>query len=130
MPYRLVAQLLISVLAATAMAQSNGKTKPPESCETPENPGHGITPPRLISAPGPNYPLMASENARAQRVALEVVVSSKGRACGPQVKQSPGPEFERAALAAIRDWKWKPATKSGTPIAVRITVEMSFQTSK
>jgi hypothetical protein len=35
--------------------------------------------------------------------------------------------FERAALDAIRGWKWKPATRDGAPMAVRITVQMTFK---
>jgi TonB family protein len=130
MHYRLIAALLISVLATNSTAQSGAKTKPPENCEEPESPGHNITPPRLVDAPGPEYPLMATESPRAKTVVLLLVVGTNGRACGPQVQQSAGPEFERAALRAIRDWKWKPATKDGVPVAFRTAVEMSFQRLK
>jgi TonB family protein len=70
---------------------------------------------------------MANEYPGAKTVVLLIVVGTNGRACGPQVKQSAGPEFERAALRAIRDWRWKPAIKEGSPVATRIAVEMSFQ---
>jgi protein TonB len=130
MLYRIVARLLICGLAATSLAQSDAKPKVPQSCEVPVNPGHGITPPRLISSPGPSYPNHASEDHRAKVAILALVIGSNGRACDPQVKQSPGPEFERAALDAIRDWRWKPASRGRTPVAVSITVEMSFQSTK
>jgi protein TonB len=130
MHYRLIAALLISVLAATSTAQSDAKAKLPENCEAPESPGHNITPPHLVDAPGPEYPLMANESPRAKTVVLLVVVGTNGRACGPQVKQSAGPDFERAALRVIRDWKWKPAIKDGVPVAFRTAVEMSFQKLK
>lgn len=129
-PLRHVACLLSAVLAATTLAQSNTKPKPPENCEAPENPARGITPPRLISAPDPAYPRGVREEAGPQTVTLSVVVGSNGKACNPQVNDSPGPEFERAALDAIRDWRWKPGSREGKPIAVQITVEMTFQTSR
>lgn len=130
MHYRLIAAVLISVLTANSAAQSDAKTQHPENCEAPESPGHNITPPRLLDAPGPEYPLMANESPRAKTVVLLVVVGTNGRACGPQVKESAGPEFEHAALRAIRDWKWRPATKNGAPVAFRTAVEMSFQKLK
>ncbi len=131
MRYRFIAALLISSVATVSSAQSDAKAKLPETFEAPENPGQNITPARLVSAPYPEYPLMASENhAGAKTVVLLIVVGTNGRACGPQVKQSAGPEFERSALRAIRDWKWKPAIKEGTPVATRIAVEMSFQKFK
>jgi hypothetical protein len=102
MPYRNVARLLICGLTATSMAQSDTKPKVEQSCEVSVNPGHGITPPRLISSPGPAYLNGASDSHGAKVVILAVVVGSNGKACDPQVKQSPGPEFERAALDAIR----------------------------
>src|SRR5450755_3233165 len=122
MPYRIVARLLICSLAAISTAQSDAKAKVPQTCEAPVNPGHGIAPPRLISSPGPSYPNDASKDHRAKVVILAVVVDSNGRACDPQVKQSPGAQFERAALDAIRDWRWKPASRGGAPVPVSITV--------
>jgi TonB family protein len=107
----LVAFLLI-LLTATSVAKSKPQSNLSPTCEAPANPGRGITPPRVISAPGPDYP-KGTNDSRPEAVVLEVIVGSNGRACDPQVKQSPGPEFERAALDAIRGWKWKPATRDG-----------------
>ena len=127
MPYRIVARLLICGLIATSMAHSDTKLNVGQSCEAPVNPGHGISPPQLINSPGPAYPNGANDSHLARVVILAVVVGSDGKACDPQVKESPGLEFQRAALVAIHDWRWKPASRAGTPVAVGITVEVSFQ---
>jgi TonB family protein len=119
---------LVAVLIALAEGQTgSSKVAAPRSCEVPANPGRDIKPPRIIDAPNPAYPLSASRTTQAQAVALCVVVGSDGKPCGPEIPHSPGPEFDRSALEAIKDWKWKPALQNGKPVAVRISVEMTFQ---
>jgi protein TonB len=129
MPYRIFG-LLICGLIVASMAQSGPKPKDVPSCEVSVNPGARIIPPRVISSADPIYPGLGSADHHPKVVLLAVVVGSDGRACGPQVVRSPGPDFERAALSAIRDWRWKPATRDGKPVAVSISVEMEFQSTK
>jgi TonB family protein len=119
-----LAFLLSLVGAATAQAD---KPSDQQACEVPANPGSGISPPRIINSPGPEFPHGADADRREKLVVLSTIIGTNGKACGPEIKQSPGPEFDRAALNALRDWKWKPAMKSGKPVAVRIFVEMHFR---
>lgn len=130
MRYRLVTPMLVLLLAYCSTAQSNTQSKPAETCENPENPARGIVPPRLVNSSDPAIPRSAGKGIQPETVTLTVVVGSNGRACGPEIKSSPGPEFERSAMNAIRHWKWKPASREGKPVPVRISIEMNFQKSQ
>ena len=111
--YRILTPFLICGLATIAIAQGNAKPKVSQSCEVPVNPGRSISPPQLIISPGPYYPSNATENGRPKVVILTVIVGTDGNARNPQVTQSDNPEFERAALDAIRHWRWEACFKSG-----------------
>lgn len=123
MIYKLAVFLLICAVAAVASTNSG-------TCETPVNPGTGITPPRIVSSEGPAIPNSMDTGSRAKVVTLGVVVGSNGKPCNLEVRQSAGPEFDRAALDAVARWKWKPATRDKKPVAVHIFVEVSFLKTK
>jgi TonB family protein len=38
-----------------------------------------------------------------------------------------GPPFDQRAIDAVRQWKFKPATKDGRPVAVAIHIDVSFE---
>jgi protein TonB len=42
------------------------------------------------------------------------------------VSKSTRTEFEQAALEAIRSWKFKPASKDGTPVRANLIVPVKF----
>jgi periplasmic protein TonB len=113
------------VLPICAVA-GKSKERRSEKCEVPQNPGQGITPPRILDSPTPEYPSRVAVDKGPTTVTVWVIVGSNGRACGPQVIDAPDPEFERAALNAIRDWRWKLASQEGKPVPVRVSVEMTF----
>lgn len=125
---QLMAVIFVFSLLAAATGQAAQSNNQP-SCEVPSNPSSGVTPPHIIDSPGPDFPPGAEADRREKLVILSVIVGTNGRACGPEIKQSPGPDFDRAALNALRHWQWKPAMKSGKPLAVSISVEMHFRKS-
>jgi protein TonB len=85
--------------------------------------------PLLISRTEPKFP----EAARKQNLKLSgsVVISLDVDEAGhPQNLQVIGPlglGFDEGALAAVSSWKFKPATKGGTPITTRAIVEVNFR---
>lgn len=44
-----------------------------------------------------------------------------------RVVKSLGPAFDEAAVAAVKQWKYKPATQDGKPVAQRVLIEINFQ---
>jgi TonB family protein len=57
---------------------------------------------------------------------LEADVASDGRVRSVRVIGSPNPDFAAAAVAAVRQWLYKPATLGGDPIDVCIAVRITF----
>ena len=87
----------------------------------------GVTAPRAIYKPDPEY----SEEARKAKyqgtVILGLVVDASGRPRGLKVERGLGMGLDEKALEAVRTWKFEPAEKDGKPVAVAISVEVEFR---
>jgi TonB family protein len=53
-------------------------------------------------------------------------VSSDGVPRDIAVSQTLTPDFDKAAIDAVKEWKFTPAIKDGKPIAVQIALEIEF----
>jgi protein TonB len=84
--------------------------------------------PHAIYAPDPKFP--EKERKARQRgkgtVLLELVVHSDGLPSDVKVSRKLSPEFDKAAIEAVKKWKFSPATQDGKPVAVEINVEVNF----
>jgi TonB family protein len=89
--------------------------------------GSGVSAPRALYAPDPQY----SEEARKAKyqgtVTLWLIVDAQGRAQQVKVARSLGMGLDEQAIAAVRTWKFQPAEKDGRPVAVQINVEVNFR---
>lgn len=89
--------------------------------------GGGVSAPRILYAPDPEY----SEEARKAKyqgtVVLWVVVGPDGRPRDIRVQRSLGLGLDEKAMEAVRTWKFDPARKDGQPVAVQINVEVNFR---
>jgi protein TonB len=77
-----------------------------------------ITPPRQTRAPKPTYPEKGRKTGHEGVVTLGVVVGSDGEPRDISVLSTLGPDFDKAAIDAVKRWKFSPATKDGKPVAV------------
>ncbi len=95
--------------------------------EGPRNIDENVTPPVAVSRAMPTYP----ENARDQEATIVVkfVVSENGAVLGPRVLKG-HPLFDAAVLAAVAQWKFKPAVFEGRPVAVYRVVSIPFVLAK
>ena len=79
----------------------------------------------------PQYPLRASERGIEGWVELQFTISKTGTIKNPLVTNShPSSIFDRAALKAIRKWKYNPKIEDGDPVErpgvrVRLKFELS-----
>lgn len=89
--------------------------------------GGGVSAPRPIYSPDPEY----SEEARKAKyqgiVVLWVVVGPDGRPHDIRVQRALGMGLDEKAIEAVRKWKFEPAMKGTTPVAVQINVEVNFR---
>ncbi|MCB9740133.1 MAG: TonB-dependent receptor [Deltaproteobacteria bacterium] len=85
-----------------------------------------ITPPQLLAEVAPRYPeVMAARRLRGV-VVVQIDVGIDGSVGKASIVQSAGPAFDASALEAARALRFVPATRGGTPIAVRIHYRFVF----
>jgi periplasmic protein TonB len=89
-------------------------------------PGNGVTAPRAIFSPEPEY----SDEARMAKyqgvVTLLAIVGADGRPRQLHVARSLGMGLDEKAIAAVETWRFEPGRKNGRPVAVQIVVEVDF----
>ena len=89
--------------------------------------GGGVTAPRVIYAPDPEF----SEEARKAKfqgtVVLWVIVGADGRTHDIRVFRSLGMGLDENAIQAIRQWRFEPGRKDGIAVAVQVNVEVNFR---
>jgi len=89
--------------------------------------GGGVSAPIPIYKPEPAY----SEEARKAKyqgtVVLWIVVDAAGAVTDCKVVKPLGLGLDEKAVETVRTWKFKPALKNGTPVPVRVMVEVSFR---
>jgi TonB family protein len=89
-------------------------------------PGGDITTPTIVSEVKPEYPDADRAAGRTGVVGLECVVRRNG-ACSEIVVTKPlYPSLDEAAVAALKQWRFKPGTRGLTDVSVRIQLTMSF----
>jgi protein TonB len=86
------------------------------------------TRPGYLDRPAPKYP-RESEAAREHgTVLLSVEISAGGRPDSVKIEKSSGYErLDRAAVEAVRRWRFKPATREGQPVAARVNIPVQFK---
>ncbi len=118
---RLLAAVTLTLcLTPFAVAQtstaSQGATAPVKTSKP------TVKPPKAISSPDPD----SSFYDQAKRtVVFRVEIGTDGLVHNPTLVQSSGSvAADDKAQAAIKQWKFKPATKDGVPVPVLINVEI------
>jgi TonB family protein len=89
--------------------------------------GNGVTPPRLIDAPAPEFSKEARRQHIGGTVELAITVTSEGKVTRMRVLKSLGYGLDEKAIDAVRRWKFQPGSKDGKPVSVAIAVGVSFQ---
>jgi protein TonB len=87
----------------------------------------GITPPRLTHQTKPRYPKAPYAAWIQGTVGLEAVVEADGTVGEVAVIASLHPDLDAAAMACVRQWRFRPATRDGTPVPVVLKFEISFR---
>src|SRR5262245_23180126 len=87
------------------------------------------TPPVPTFYPNPPYTDEARANKISGQVLLEILVRADG-SVDPAIVVVRGLGFglDENAVETLRQWKFKPATRDGKPVDVRIPIEVTFRT--
>jgi TonB family protein len=88
--------------------------------------GGGVSAPRAIFSPDPEY----SEEARKAKyqgdVILWVVIGPDGRVHDVKVARTLGLGLDEKAVEAVKTWRFEPAKKDGVPVAVQLNIDVTF----
>lgn len=91
--------------------------------------GGPVSAPRLVRRVEPMYPTQLRATRLNGRVTLRAVVDPSGdvREVGVVSSQSAG--FSKAAIDAVKKWKFDPARRDGCTVPVALTVNVEFKAS-
>lgn len=113
-----------------AKAQAGGSNKSVAKAATEKK---AAAKPRATDAlalrnPAPHYPASALRRGEGGTVVLRVNVGADGRADEVAVSRRSGSrELDRAAMTAVRDWRFKPATRNGREVASIVEQPVEFR---
>lgn len=114
-----VVVLACSVLCfAAASAKKSGKVYAP---------GGDVTPPKLIHYVEPSVSHTSDAAFRNGTVRILTVVTRDGIPTDLQVTKGLNADQNRAALKAVKQWRFQPGLKDGRPVNVKVTVEVEFR---
>lgn len=113
-------------LSATPGVQTGGITPPPvPKSDAPVRAGGVVKPPDRLVGVRPEYPPMAIAARVSGSVIIEAVIGTDGLVRDAKVLRSI-PLLDEAALRAVRQWRYSPTLLNGVPVAVIMTVTVTF----
>jgi protein TonB len=91
-------------------------------------PGSGVINPRILREVKPQYTADAMRAKVQGTVLLECVVLPDGSVGRVDVVRSLDPTFglDQEAVKAAKQWRFQPGTRFGEPVAVLVTIELTF----
>ncbi len=117
--------------SGTGMGEGNGAGIGPGSGGGtgggPFRPGSGIEPPTLIREVRPQYTEDARKRALEGNVVLEIVVRRDGTVGDIKVVRNLGAGLDQKAVDAVRQWRFGPARRQGSPVDVVVEVSVEFK---
>jgi protein TonB len=117
-PSRVSAEGLGALIAGSGLQPAAPKLERPI--------GGGVKPARLISSTPPAYPPHARSQGVEGDVTLDALIDETGRVT--RVRTISGPDLlQQAAAAAVRQWKYEPATLGGNAVPMHLTVTVKFR---
>ena len=90
----------------------------------------GVVAPRLTSEVKPQYTEGAMRRKVQGTVELSAVVRETGVPDTLTVIRSLDDELDQKAIEALQQWRFKPGTLNGQPVAVSVNVELTFTLRK
>jgi TonB family protein len=88
--------------------------------------GGGVTAPRALFTPDPEYSDEARKAKFQGTVILWVVIGADGLVHEARIARSVGMGLDEKALTAVRTWRFEPSRKDGQAVPVQVNVEVSF----
>jgi TonB family protein len=88
--------------------------------------GPGVTPPQVVYRSDPVYPANAQGIKAGGAVVLDAIIPEDGTPRVIRVIRSLDWQFDESAINALKQWRFSPAMKDGSPVKVRMNVAVEF----
>ncbi len=93
----------------------------------PTAPASGGPSPRLVHSPAPEYPRDALRAGVSGEVVIRIDVGPDGVPASLEIiRSSRNRSLDRAALQAVRRWRFEPAVRDGVPVAASVQQTVTF----
>jgi protein TonB len=86
-----------------------------------------VKPAQLLKSVPPQYPPMARSQRISGDVQVDALIDATGSVTAVKVISGP-PVLHRAALDAVKQWKYSPALLNGEPTSMHVRVTVEFRT--
>jgi len=93
----------------------------------PYRPGSGITAPSILREVKPDYTEEGRRRNIEGDVVLEIIVRSDGTVGNVKLLRGLGAGLDERAVDAVRQWRFNPAHRYGTPVDVIVEVAVEFK---
>jgi TonB family protein len=90
--------------------------------------GGSVKPPTLIHAYNPVFTDLANAQKFSGNVKLYLWFDSDGKVSHVSIARPAGLGLDEAAIAAVQQYEFQPATKNGAPVTVDLYLDVSFKT--
>ena len=89
-----------------------------------------VQPPKIIKRVAPVYPPLAAKIRAQGDVVLQCITDIYGNVVNVKVLSSPHPLLTKAAVDAVRQWKFEPMIINGIPRPVRFVLTVKFRLTR
>ncbi len=110
-------------LNAGLVVDNNQPAAPPAA---PLPVGGDVRQAKLISSVPPTYPTLAKNQHVSGNVLVDALIDANGRVTTMKVVSGPT-LLHQAAMDALRQWKYQPASLDGKPVPMHLTVTLQFR---
>ena len=123
---------MLSSIAAIVLLSLTGTNSIPSSVQTVRIgsvsiiPNGGMTPPRAVSYTIPTYTAEARSSGIEGTVTVQAAFDIEGKFTVLRVVRGLGFGLDENALAALQDWRFAPAYRSGRRVAVVANIDIAF----
>ena len=110
--------------ANTPVSQSTPVAELPSSFATTDS-GDSKTPVPLRTV-APEYPYDMRRSGLSGVVSVHCLIDENGRVQDPRVQKTTDPAFNQVALAAVKQWTFRPARRDGIAVPARVSIPIKF----
>src|SRR5208283_476175 len=117
----------VILMSVMAFLLSGGVGRTQDQPDTVYELGNGVTAPKGVYTPNPEYAESARKKKIKGNVELAMIVTAEGKVRDLKVTKSLDKDLDKQALAAVSTWRFEPATKDGKPVAVHLRTDVTFR---